>query len=157
MVVRLNTNPVQQPGASMQTQGNTPCQKNTHYHSTLVSSNENRMTQYFRKAWDIAKWIFSSAWSWSVWLFRGCPVETSKLDILEDIMEAPIEKGKEFSKKPKETIGELVGAVLDNPTAFKDLIESEGNKEKFEDFIKAFKENIKDYKKTSAKQRNKIV
>ncbi|NGX37746.1 MAG: hypothetical protein K1000chlam2_00908 [Chlamydiae bacterium] len=143
MVVHLDSNKSVQQSV-LSTQMSHKVTPQNHIHDTLVSNKENKVTEYFYKAWDTVKWAFSSAWSWVAWLFQGCPVESSKLEILEEILEAPKDTGKEFAKKAKESIGELVGAILDDPIEFKSLMEKEGNKEKFADFLKAFKGNIED-------------
>lgn len=103
--------------------------------TTLVSATSpDKATSAFAKAWTYCKTTFFRFFEWVKGLFGFCSVESSKIDIIEQMIYDPKGKAKEFAANFNEHCNALVQAAYDDPKGIKELMSE--NKKAFKEFCK---------------------
>lgn len=117
--------------------------------TTLVSATSpDKATTFFTKAWNYCKSTALRFFEWVKGLFGFCSTEPSKLDIIEQMINDPKEKAKEFAANFNENCNALVQAAYADPKGIRELITD--NKKAFKEFCKQLVKEL-DKKDLSAK------
>ena len=112
------------------------------YKTTLTSVKKSSVSEYFWKSWEYVKTTALRVWNWILWVFKMCPSDASRLDLMEHIVEEPKEAAKEFANNPSEYVGELIAEALLNPQGVRKL--HEDHKGKFGEFARELKKDLKE-------------